>query len=57
MAVIETIFDLLNHTDKKGFSVVHILFIKTKYLRLRERIDAVAMDLKGISHANGCIQA
>ena len=55
MAAIETIYDLLNHADEKGFSVVHIISIKPNYLKLRERIEAVTMDLKGISHANNCV--
>ena len=55
MAAIETIYDLLNHADEKGFSVVHIILIKPNYLKLRERIEAVRMDIKGISRSDDCI--
>jgi hypothetical protein len=55
MAVIETIYDLHNHADKKGFSRVHIMSIKPIFLKLSEGIESVVMDLKGISHASDCI--
>ena len=55
MAVIETIYDLHNHADKKGFSRVHIMSIKPIFLKLSERIESVVMYLKGFSHASDCI--
>ena len=55
MAVIETIYDLHNHADKKGFSRVHIMSIKPILLKLSEGIESVVMDLKGISHASDSI--
>ena len=55
MAVIETIYDLYNRADKKGFSRVHIMSIKPIFLKLSERIESVVMYLKGFSHASDCI--
>ena len=55
MAVIETIYDLHNHADKKGLSRVHIMSIKPIFLKLSERIESVVMDFKGISHASDFI--
>jgi hypothetical protein len=44
MAVIETIYDLHNHADKKGFSRVHIMSIKPIFLKLSEGIESVVTD-------------
>ena len=55
MAVIETIYYLHNHADKKGFSRVHIMSIKPIFVKIIEGIESAVMDLKGISHASDCI--
>ena len=44
MALIETIYDLHNHADKKGLSGVLIMFIKPIYLKLSDRIESVVME-------------
>ena len=55
MAVIKTIYDLYNNTDKKGLNRVHIMSIKPIFLKLSEGIESVVMDLKGIYNASDCI--